>query len=182
MRKSLMALVGIFCAGTMLHAAETAQVNLIVGGDFNAKAVRNGLGKWWNKNNVAIQQDTKVFVSPSRSIKFADNDISFYQVIPGLKSERKYKLSFYLKMDKVVPAPGKKALYIRFDEGKHVSYFPSATTSWQGTQDWKKIEITFMTRKDVGSKTAPYICFAFLGGSKGTAWIDDVTLIEVQDK
>ena len=100
----------------------------------------------------------------------AGADASFYTEV-AVQPHTLYKLSGWVKTEEVAGAAG--GLFNIHGLGRA----EGATTGVRGTHDWQQIEKTF----DSGHRTQVVInaLFGGWGTSTGTAWFDDISLVEM---
>ena len=117
--------------------------------------------------------DTEAFVSKPQSIRL-ESDGNTIALRQNLKLEpgKKYKISFSVKIDKVVPKVNPGGVVLNICDGKNY-WFPSKWLT--GTADWTKYEGTFTT----GEKVVNSYLLLYLNNSSGTAWFDNVTFEKI---
>ena len=105
------------------------------------------------------------------------------QYLTGLKSNTKYRFSYFVRLENVKPAIKKASGFTAFlrmggsgERNQSISLPEHAMT---GSTDWIRIEREFTTVPDVGSKYRPWVQFSVYGTS-GKVWIDHVRLEEVK--
>ena len=130
------------------------------------------LGKWFAAQ--VIHRDEAVFRTNGAATRLDDENDVVGQYLPDLKENTKYKLSFYIKTNEIVG--GDVYTIIRFGNRKLV-IFP--TIHFKGTMPWTRCENEFTTPPDkVGTVEKPYIRLVRSSKATGTAWFDQVELVE----
>ena len=92
-----------------------------------------------------------------------------------LKPSTRYRLSFFLKLDGVVPLDAAGGTLVQVFDNRW-NCFPSVGRDY-GSTDWMYREFEFETAPDVGAKGDPYISL-FIAHASGRALFDDVRLEE----
>ena len=178
--------------GTAIIGEKPASKSVVAMGDFDApftkgRFMRRNGAAWWAPKKMII--DRAVFRTAGASIQLHnDGGNSVRQYLPKgkLKSNVRYKLSFFVKLKdvsggKVAPKGGVTA-DVRFGNGGTNFVFLPFKQPLTGNVKWTRFEFEFNTPAEVGKKTAPYIGFYLNKECKGTAWIDHVELVEVAKK
>ena len=150
-------------------------VSLIKCSDFAAPVKgKRFLGPWFAAK--VIHRDEAVFRTEGAATRLDDENDMVGQYLPDIKENTKYKLSFYVKMDEI--KGGGVYSIIRFGNRKLVS-FP--TIRFTGTMPWTRCEYEFTTPEDkIGTVEKPYIRLVRSSKATGTAWFDQVELVEVK--
>lgn len=155
--------------------------NIVKNGDFEKIGAGWGLSKWTGSKAVFEFDSTEVH-SGKNSLKIVNTGSKDYQTFIAqtikVKPDTRYRLSFFLKTENVVPRPkaGLNGAGVYVASGKIL--FAGASGRWKmctGTNDWKKYETTFKTGPDM--KKASF--YLNLNYSTGTVWYDDVVLEEI---
>ncbi len=175
---------------------EVKDGSIINNGDFTTKPRGRTLGKWLGpqKKNMKPGQtwglDNSVFRVGGQSIKLSDSKgltkIGLTQMLPQLKPDTKYLLTFFVKTQDIVPAGKSGGAVVNIWDDKNCWY----PKNWyKGTMPWSKQGFEFTTGPDTngisrsgprkGRKNTSYIRL-FLIKSTGTVWFDDVKLREVK--
>ena len=172
-----------FTAG-FLHgaAADKKAVSIVSDGDFSqpAKSARQ-LGGWWMaampKGTKGLQ-DKVIFKSKPQSLSIESNGPSAAarQNLPALKPNTKYKVSFWVKTDKVVPKGGHAGATLNICSDRN-HWIPADCVS--GTKDWTRYEAVFTSGPNTNGKVKSYMLL-YLLNSSGKAWFDDITFEEVK--
>ena len=191
MKKSVM-LTMLFLSGTLLAAtvhqasddASRAQ-SLLKDGTFNVEKKQNLFGKWLvnfrilEQNPELVILDKSNFLKEGQSIRLSNPkgpNVGLMQTISGIKPATKYRISYYLKYQNVVPdkADAFGGVVANVWHGGN-RWFP--TNAFTGSSDWKRHEFFYTT--PAGSK--PELTFSLMIiNAKGTAWFDDVQVVEVK--
>ena len=175
--------------GTVKAGAPAADTSLVKFGDFDAKVLQKRfMGDWGNQSNwfaaKVINQDTRIFRTAGASLRMERDTIGNEQVcqyIQGMKSNTKYRLSYFVRLENVKPESN-GGFYINVRMGgsgklNQVQAFPGQCMS--GTNDWVRFEHEFITTPDVGKVYRPYIAL-YLRKAKGKVWVDNIKLTEVK--
>jgi hypothetical protein len=177
----------ISCFGTVkfVNIKKNAEDSLIRNGDFS-KLNKNGYPVDWTMSNnseekTRISIDRKIFRIGGCSLKISDVPLnkkaSVYQYLPGLKANRKYLLTFFMKTEKANPVAAEKfsgaVVNVWTDKNE---WFPK---NWQrGSMPWRKQGFIIKTGANINNKKKSYIRL-WLFSSGGTVWFDDVRLREL---
>ena len=99
------------------------------------------------------------------------------------KTGKRYQLSFYLKLEKVVnPSNPRHGFFMDIRFGKNGAdnvLFPLSPAP-SGTLPWTRYQFEFTAPANIGTKGAPYIGFYLAPNARGKVWIDHVELIPVE--
>ena len=156
----------------LLHEGEREQgvgtENLLPNGDFEEADPKGNPARWAAAEPVELDQAVKR--GGKQSVKIASegpgiNNINKLYV--RLKPHTNYTLIAWAKVDRVQGEPGAQVYPYELDGIK-----PGMMT-WTGTQDWSEQRVTFATQDDAEGR----INFRIYG-AKGTAWFDDIRLVE----
>lgn len=143
----------------------------------------------WANTAGECSLDKFVYQSKGASLKIVSNDDSpsatgpFLRAgatlpLPKLKENRYYRLSWYEKLDNVVPLQGHAGFSMCICDTVDRS-FPWPTFH-VGTMDWFRQVYTFKTRPGTNDKGHSYIR-PRLVHCTGTVWVDDIRLEECID-
>ena len=172
-----------FAAGVLHGASAAGKASPIVSdGDFSqpAKSARQ-LGNWWMaampKGTEAVQDKT-VFKSKPQSLSIESNGPSAAarQNLPALKPNTKYKVSVWIKTDKIVPKGKHAGATVNICSDRN-HWIPAVCIS--GTKDWTRYEGVFTSGPNTNGKIKSYMLLYLLNCS-GKAWFDDLTFEEVK--
>ena len=158
--------------------------NILVNSDFSLPRSRYGNygvyknGKWaggWH-GNKQIKLDYDHFVSAPCSMQVFGKDpvaaqTIYYKIVPG----RKYRLSFFMKTEKVIPAKQGGGSCANFANNGN-NWFPQRKPV--GTTPWVFYETVYTGKAQ--QKGNPYLWMRILNGS-GKVWFDDVRLEEIAE-
>jgi len=166
----------------MLQFAETPDKNLVDNPDFTAKPTQRGkcYGNWFGEAPIRFTDtekhalDRSTFVTGGQSVMIASGGPNFQiqQNLKPLKPATRYRLSYYVKLDKVVVNKRGGGVYVQIYDGRKLGY-PCNPLS--GTTDWIKQSFEFTTPENVCPN--PHVMLRMLFAS-GTAWFDHVTITE----
>ena len=155
--------------------------NVVKNGDFENTGAGWGLSKWTG-SKATFEFDSTEVHSGKNSLKVVNTGSKDYQTFIAqtikVKPDTRYRLSFYLKTENVVPRPktGVNGAGVYITSGK--ALFVGCSGRWKmctGTNDWKKYVATFKTGPDM-NKASFYLTLNY---STGTVWFDDIVLEEV---
>ena len=171
-------------------AAPAAEESLLFNGDFSAKplATNRHWGKtegskwlegWIGVSAESSKLDDKVFVSAPYSMKLISTNPkkgaeTRYWSIKALKPNTKYRLSCMLKTENI---QGKGGVTLNLVDTAN-RWFPKKNI--QGTNDWTKIEIEYTTAPGTNQGKLPCTLGLKIVAATGTAWFDDVKLVEIK--
>ena len=150
---------------------EKGEKNLVV----NPSFVPSLLKKSWLLNSHAVP-DKSFFITGGDAILLkSDKKIraQAVQYMQGLKPDTTYQVTFFLRMEKV-----KGSFGFRFDFGNGECFsYPAYQTRLGDSCPWTVISKTIRTPKDLSRKRKSYIRFT-LTSPEGSAWVDDVKVVE----
>jgi len=160
-----------------------AETNLLDTPDFD-QPIRGKrfIGKWFAAENLPV--DTRIFRTAGVAAMLNDQNASVAQYLPQLKSNTKYRLSYYIKTRDVKPLTKQDAgVYIRVElaNGKPI-ILPGSRQDYKGTIPWTRQSFEFKTPEIRTRDTDNYVYVRFtkhLNLTSGTAWIDNVKLEEI---
>ncbi len=151
--------------------------NLFSDPDFAETGVKGAKAPRWY--GALPERDEKIFRTAGVAMRFSGKHSELVHRVP-IKPGTRYRLSFWLKMDRVALLPGTRitdgGFYLRIDEGGKAHYFP--WPAYLGTLPWQRLEHTWKTGDAIGKSYRPYIHFT-LRKCSGTAWVDHVELTEL---
>ena len=110
------------------------------------------------------------------------NGMTVCQYITDLKPKTKYKFSYCVRLENLVPLKGKGGFNINIRQGgsgaiNQVYSFPGSLMT--GSNNWVRFEHEFITTPDVGKTYRPYVGL-YISNAKGKVWIDNMKLHEVK--
>ena len=173
-------------SGLLLSEAETAAdaaaaANVVKDGDFSMKQTAPRTFGRWGANlpeGCKVSHDTADFKSAPQSLclESSGKTIAVRQNLPDLKPDTKYKVTFFMKMENIVPTakPAGARLNICSDRN-HWSPAKFLT----GTQPWTPYELVFTSGAGTNGKVKSYILL-YLMNASGKVWFDDIRLEEVK--
>ena len=168
-----------------VHLGTSPDKNLFTDGDFKVTGLKNTKGSSWFNWGHLPYRDENIFRTAGVSMRLENKRRDLVHRVTSLKPDTLYRLSFFVRRDKMKLHPGKKpagsGFFVRIDEGNGKAYtYPR--NQFFGSQPWMRLEHTFRTSKNTpGTKYRPYIHFA-LRNVDGTVWIDHAELIELPSK
>lgn len=175
------------------HAADSwgkicfdpAPPSLIPNGNFekiNAADRKPENWKYYKNPGLTFIKDEKCFISGGRSIRIESDGTSSGALaceIPGMKPNRKYRLSFFIKTEQLKGEIGAGA-WIYFFQGLHSGQpFPSARLL--GDNPWHRLSFEFTSPEKTGEKRVP-ILGLWVWKAKGKVWFDNVEIVEISPK
>ena len=162
--------------------------NILINGDFSLPAQRTKrhfgiweknrwVGGWIGDSSLSARCDETQFVSAPAAMRLSGKNRILTQYLPKLKANRKYRLSFYVKLENVKPVGQGGVCANLWDDRNR--WFP-AHNYLSGSTDWIFQSFTFTTGEKTGlqGKTIPYLRLRIMN-AEGTAWFDDVRLEEL---
>jgi hypothetical protein len=175
--------------GTAIIGTKPASRSIVAISDFDApfkggRFLHQGKDFWWVEKKMII--DREIFRTAGASMRIhADGGRVLRQYISQskIKSNTRYKLSFFIKLKdvsggKVAPGSGITA-DVRFgNPGKNFVFYPFKQPL-TGTMNWTRFEFEFTTPDKVGTQIKPYIGFYLHNKCTGTAWIDHIECVEI---
>ncbi len=156
--------------------------SLLSDGDLARTVDRNGrIGDW--RGSAPLIQDRRIFRTGGASVRLEEDAELLVQTISGLKPSTRYRLSFFIKTSDVKSfSPHGGGIYVRFEQARkgQTIIFPT-NGSYQGNIPWTKQIFELTTADQIGKN--PYIQFSRHNKlSSGTAWIDQVELVEIAEQ
>ncbi len=181
--KTIAMIVGF--SGLLLSGAEPAAdasaVNVVKDGDFSMKQTApRAFGRWWANlpEGCKVSHDTADFKSAPQSLclESSGKTTSVRQSLPDLKPKTKYKVTFFMKMENIIPTakPAGARLNICSDRNH---WAPAKFLT--GTQPWTRYEAVFTSGAGTNGKVKSYILL-YLMNASGKVWFDDIRLEEVK--
>ena len=129
-----------------------------------------------------LPTDAQIFRTGGASVVLNAENESVGQYLPQLKSNAKYRLSYYIRTKDVKPLTKQDSgVYVRVElaNGKPV-ILPGARQNYKGTMPWTRQSFEFKTPEIRTKGTHVYIRFTMHKKlTSGTAWIDKVKLEEL---
>lgn len=165
--------------------------------DFSVKARGRNLGKWIGAQKRFMKPgqfwglDKSTYMVGGQSLKISDtkgtSKICLTQMLPQLKPNTKYLLTFFIKTEDIKPMGAKACGAVVNIWGEKNQFIPR---NWYtGTMPWTKQGFEIRTGpntngiyklgRNKGKKMTSYIRL-FLMRSTGTVWFDDVRLREIK--
>jgi len=174
--------------GTAVIGEKPASKSVVSCSDFDAPVTSKRFMKSWFAEKKMLV-DRQIFRTCGQSVCLnPDGGTSLRQYLSRekLKSSTKYKLSFYMKLEKVTGGTAAPKAGVSSDvrfacTGKNFVFYPFKQ-SLMGTINWTRFEVTFTTPPNVGDKpkVRPYIGFYLSKKATGKVWIDHVELVEAE--
>lgn len=173
--------------GTLVPSEDPSD-SLIQDGTFEVTPKgHNVFGKWVSDfkpvPDTKIGLDDSAFVFGSNSIRLQAFDpkmknlFGIAQSLPSLKPDTKYRLSYYVRTENVIPASNAGGAVVNIWDDKNLWFPKNAIT---GTTPWIRQSFEFISGpKTNDGKNKSYIKLYLLLAS-GTVWFDGVTLSEVK--
>ena len=157
--------------------------NIVPNGNFekvNPKTKRAEGWGYWPKKGMKITLDEKTFISGGRSLCLeldgsVKGNINAGCRLPGLKPNKKYRLSYYLKTENLIGKSGAGA-FIYFFKSNGMA-LPRVQIS--GTNPWHRVCVEFKTPALTGSDYVPPMGL-WIWNAKGKAWFDEIRIDEVK--
>ena len=175
--------------GTAIIGTKPDSRSIVAISDFDApfkggRFLYEGKDFWWVEKKMII--DREIFRTAGASMKIhADGGRVLRQYISQskIKSNTRYKLSFFIKLKDVTggkAAPGSGITAdVRFgNPGKNFVFYPFKQPL-TGTMEWTRFEFEFTTPDKVGTQIKPYIGFYLHNKCTGSAWIDHIECVEI---
>ncbi len=159
--------------------------NLLHDGDFSQPQGKNSnvFGAWYHNHilpeNVKVSYDSNTFISGSRSLRLDSEggSVALRQNLPSLKPDTKYKISFFVRLEKVEKKGRFSGVCLNIMDDKNL-WFPS--TFLLGTIPWTYQEAEFTSGANSNDPSHQSYVLLYLMGAAGTAWFDQISLLEIQ--
>ena len=172
--------------------------NLLRDGDFSmpgTPVLRAGgskitdFGAWaWpgNQPEGSVGFDEDSFVTGTRSLKLKLDKpgiVYIQNLVSDLKPDTRYRISFFMKTESVVPSGVKRGAFLRVSARTGETAFVNQFLPLQGivgTKGWFRQNFEFKTSPAPWHKNvyvAPSLIYA-----SGTVWFDDIRLEEIKDE
>jgi len=173
-----------------IRFVETAPVSPVIGNGSFERLDRRGHPTPWHfsikpgdPGPDRIRLDTSTFRDGVRSLCIESRTgktALVAQYLPKLEPNTKYLLTFFLKADRVEPMPGSRlsGLFANVWAARQFNRF-MPRNGYRGTFGWTKQGIELTSPPDAGKEHTCYIRLS-LREAKGTVWLDDVRLREVE--
>lgn len=158
--------------GKLIFASLPAESE-VRNGDFTAPLK----GSWSvPAGNVSI--DAETFMTGGRSLKLSGSGtLSIHQNLPKLKPDTSYLLSFYIRLDQVVPLKKNGGAAVLLGDNQN-NWFPNISLT--GTMPWTRQGYVWKTRSDTNRLPGRFACIRlYLLNASGTVWFDGVRLTEL---
>jgi hypothetical protein len=171
--------------GTILNALPEER-SLVQDGTFAVEPQgHNVFGKWISdyrtRPGTHISLDRSTFVFADRSLRLEAEQGCLFgaaQYLPALKPSTKYRLSFYIKYQDVVPTAKGGGANMNIWSDRNL-WFPQ--NFYVGTRDWFRQSFEFTTGPETNrGKNKSYIK-PYLLNATGTVWFDGITLQEIPE-
>ena len=134
-----------------------------------------------NADNIA--QDREVRYDGAMSARLHADEpetVTLLQYVDAVKPGRTYRFTCKIKTDSIEAAePGHNGAYVVFCAPHFNTFVPDQALI--GTSDWRNIEFEATTAEEWPADRRPYVRLR-LNGCTGTAWFDEVRLIDVTDE
>ena len=176
--------------GGGFHAIETwgklsfapAPLSLAGNGNFekvNAKSGKAVNWTWRSQKGSTFSLDERCFISGGRSLRIetdgTKNAVAGCR-LPGLKPNRKYRLSFFLKTEKLTGTIGAGAwIYFSKDNG-----MPLPRVRLTGDNPWHRLSFEFTSPEATGANNFVPTLGLWIWKARGKAWFDEVCLEEIR--
>lgn len=172
---------GLLLSGAEPAADAASAANVVKDGDFSMKQTApRAFGRWWANlpEGCKVSHDTTDFKSAPQSLclESSGKTTSVRQSLPDLKPNTKYKVTFFMKMENIVPTakPAGARLNICSDRNH---WAPAKFLV--GTQPWTQYEAEFTSGAGTNGKVKSYILL-YLMNASGKVWFDDIRVTEVK--
>ena len=157
--------------------------NIVPNGNFEKlppKGKRAAGWSYWPKKGIAYTLDTRTFISGGRSLRMeldgsVKGNASAGCRLPGLKPNKKYRISYYLKTKDLTGTVGAGA-WIYFSKTGAAALPRNRIL---GTNPWHRVSVEFTTPADTGKDYVPPLGL-WVWNARGTAWFDEVRIDEVE--
>ncbi len=168
-----------------LVPAESIPASIVKNGDFDSKYWPGWGG--WQPHNIKEGEtkghDLTTFVFADKSIKLSFNGdsqnkkprLNLGQTLHQLKPGKKYRLSYYVKLENVVPLSRGGGACVQIWNTTKNFWFPGTFLS--GTMPWTLQTFEFQSLPNSVAKTTLLNCNLF--NATGTAWFDGIRLEEL---
>ncbi len=148
-----------------------------------APNVLEGL-KFAKPKNNPYTIDKTTCVTPAGAIRIdATNNVYASCSLRGkLKPDTKYRLSYFIKLDKLTADRGWKGACMEYEEyaPKYRAERCPKGSCWQGTRDWLHQSLEFTTGALADQKQSRPALWLRVFDAKGTVWFDGIRLEEVK--
>ncbi len=153
--------------------------NLIVNGDFTGDA-KPWFGPLYATAEAGAYPDRKVFLTGGQSMRLeshGNHSTSIWQNLPNLKPNTRYRITFYVKLENVVPHGSGGVISTCFDEVNR--WYPAGPLT--GTMPWTKQCNEIVTGPGTNQKYTSYFNVT-LRNASGKAWVDHIRIHELGEK
>lgn len=152
--------------------------NLISDPDFTVTGLKGPEKSGWFNWGPMPLRDTEIFRTAGVSMRLEGKRSHIIHRLEKLKPNTSYRLSFFLKLEKVQLLPGKKqgGFYVKVNQANGTNFiFPRVALN--GDIPWLRLEYKFKTTAKP-SKKIPYVHFS-TRDCTGRTWLDHVCLEEI---
>ncbi|MHB8994653.1 MAG: DUF4838 domain-containing protein [Armatimonadota bacterium] len=172
--------------GQLIFSDEQAPeppVNLLRNGSLDAPNERGKFFLGWgipNDNVDDISRDSSVRWDGTTSARFHAKEpksIALLQYVDGVKPGRTYRFSCKVRLENIEAEPGHNGAYVNFSAPDFNMLVP--LHGLRGTSEWRNLEFEGTTAAKFPEGRRPYVRLR-LANCTGTAWFDEVSLIEVK--
>ncbi len=154
--------------------------NIIVNGDFIGKDAKPWFGPLYAQENFGAYLDNEVFLTGGQSMRLESKgkySTSMWQNLPQLKPNTRYRITFYVKLENVVPYGAGGVVSTCYDQVNR--WYPAGPLT--GTMLWTKQCNEIVTGPETNKKYPSYFNVSMRNAS-GKAWVDNVRIYEVEAK
>lgn len=169
----------------LMKPASALSPNLLKDGDFDVvQAVPYRAGAWslWRQDKQGTDKaelDDKIFITAGKSLHFTNTgggSMNAVQWLPDVKPKTKYRLSFFVRTQDLLPVNDKGLGAGAFFSDADGKFQLRGLGRYTGTNPWFKESLEFVTPEKLSGKTAIGL---WIWGAKGEAWFDSVKLEEL---
>ncbi|MEL7497996.1 MAG: PSD1 and planctomycete cytochrome C domain-containing protein [Planctomycetota bacterium] len=173
-------LVGLELAAQESNTSEPTGKNLLQSSSFDSGQLQKGVPAGWIQSTwggqPAFEFDRKQGHNENGSLKISSDqgaNASWSQRVQ-VKPNRDYRLRGWVKTNKLDKGPGVGVVV-----NLHELQFDGRSKGLEGTQEWTRLEI----EANSGNHDSLLVNLTFggWGNATGTAWFDDIELVEVLD-
>ncbi|MGC9319282.1 MAG: putative glycoside hydrolase [Armatimonadota bacterium] len=145
--------------------------NLLANGDFERDEDGDGLPDGWQTAQPLVLDEETVH-SGSRSVRIDSDDVTINNINRGyvsLKPDTAYTLGGWMKTSGIEGGQGAQLYVYDFEDAQGAGI----GIVMHGTHDWTRVQQVFRTASDAEGRVTFRVY-----GSTGTAWFDDLRLVE----
>lgn len=153
--------------------------NIVINGELAGEGAP-WYGPLYANDNAGVYLDKQIFLSGGQSMRLESKgnySTSMWQNLPQLKPNTRYRITFYVKLENVVPHGAGGVISTCFDQVNR--WYPAGPLT--GTMPWTKQCNEIVTGPETNRKYPSYFNIT-LRNASGRAWVDHIRIYEIGTK